>query len=791
MTRMQLRSPTPVARLGAAAAAAALVAAVLDAPAGSRAEDDLIVGRVGRVEKDTIVVDRGKKQGVKARMVFDVYSPAKAIRLPLTDDDVLVPYGVVARAVVIDVEANSCRARLVDDTRITGNKPRRVAGSDERGVKDGDLAYVNVLAKAKNIPPFVREISSSAKWAWWGQKVRLRVRYTNEPDDHIAFFWTAQAGKLDLARTAEPENVWYPPAEPGEHLITVRVLDSAGNETESRIKIESKGFRNDQDPLARKTFRFFRTLGDFKASVSGPSDVAFDAQNGMHVLDPAESRVVAMGPDSAGRTIAEYPGSFVRILVRDGFYYAIDGSERLIKKFRIQGSRSLSQPAAKVFGGHGEVNGKFEEPIDLAIDAEGDLYVLDRARACVQVFDANGRFLYSFGGPGKTSGFLADPVAIDVAPGPIVYVLDRGRQKVLVYEVPRFSREFDVGATTEDFRDLKRDPVSGHLFILEGTTASVRRFDPETGRMRTAFGARGEGVANFRDPKRLRVGKTQEVTIVDEGSLLRWDVAGATEQFVGRWGGYDLADDYRIAAGPTGEVASLNTSTGVVTRLDRFGWITGRFGGGDRVDRALDLCVDDANAVYVLDAGKGSVLRWDARGTFRGSFGKEGSGRTDFDEPKDIACFGGEVDRVAILQDRDTYNIGAWEFDGIHRQSFPVRGGIEDPLQLAVGRTGAYYVADEEGQIKVFHAFSGQLQRTFPMKLEEVSDMAASNTGHLFVCDYDDETVHIYEDQNLRVQAKLKGTELSQPYDLAVDDYGGLLIYDYGRERIVRFEAVE
>ena len=53
-------------------------------------------------------------------------------------------------------------------------------------------------------------------------------------------------------------------------------------------------------------------------------------------------------------------------------------------------------------GGSG--NASFEEPVDLAVSTEGEVYVLDKGQRCVQVFTVQGDqavFLVSFGRPGR------------------------------------------------------------------------------------------------------------------------------------------------------------------------------------------------------------------------------------------------------------------------------------------------------------------------------------------------------------------------------------------------------
>ena len=76
-------------------------------------------------------------------------------------------------------------------------------------------------------------------------------------------------------------------------------------------------------------------------------------------------------------------------------------------------------------GGEGANNGQFDEPIAAACDEAGRLYVLDASAYRVQVFDAQGAFLFTFGQKGKGQGELRDPLRIAVAPaGDAAYIYD-------------------------------------------------------------------------------------------------------------------------------------------------------------------------------------------------------------------------------------------------------------------------------------------------------------------------------------------------------------------------------
>jgi hypothetical protein len=74
-------------------------------------------------------------------------------------------------------------------------------------------------------------------------------------------------------------------------------------------------------------------------------------------------------------------------------------------------------------------NQTFYRVEDLAVDATGNVYVLERGNKSVRVFDQRGRYLRTFGSEGQGPGELQDPHGIIVA-GDAVVVPDMGNGRV-------------------------------------------------------------------------------------------------------------------------------------------------------------------------------------------------------------------------------------------------------------------------------------------------------------------------------------------------------------------------
>ena len=74
-----------------------------------------------------------------------------------------------------------------------------------------------------------------------------------------------------------------------------------------------------------------------------------------------------------------------------------------------------------------------EDPVDVAYDPLGHLYVLD-GRSAIYVFGPRNRLVAAFSSPGKEAGSLQKPKAFAVDAAGRAYVFDDGPQRIQVYQ---------------------------------------------------------------------------------------------------------------------------------------------------------------------------------------------------------------------------------------------------------------------------------------------------------------------------------------------------------------------
>jgi tripartite motif-containing protein 71 len=176
-----------------------------------------------------------------------------------------------------------------------------------------------------------------------------------------------------------------------------------------------------------------------------------DVEPGGWGLDPATVEPGAIARDSRGRLfLADTVGRRIVVLDRD---------------FHLVGS----------WGGFGDEDGRFRNPVGLAIAPAGStVYVLDAGQRRVQAFGIDGRFRFAWGGTGEAPGEFLAPSGISIGKDGSVYVVDRGANR-------------------------------------------VQRFDRRGARI-SAWGSEGSGPGQFRKPEAVHVDGRGRVIVIDSGN---------------------------------------------------------------------------------------------------------------------------------------------------------------------------------------------------------------------------------------------------------------------------------
>jgi len=200
----------------------------------------------------------------------------------------------------------------------------------------------------------------------------------------------------------------------------------------------------------------------------------------------------------------------------DGRIYAADTHYSRVVVFEADGTFVAE------LGTRGEGPGQFILPTDVAVAADGSLYVSEYGgNDRISKFSPDRSFLFSFGRPGAGPGELQRPQSLRLAADGTLWVADACNHRIC-----RFGPDGEYlgcfgrsGTGADELRfpygiDFLSD---GTLVVCEYGNNRIQRFDT-TGRSRGVWGTAGRKPGQLAYPWAVAVGPDDRIFVVDSGN---------------------------------------------------------------------------------------------------------------------------------------------------------------------------------------------------------------------------------------------------------------------------------
>ena len=248
--------------------------------------------------------------------------------------------------------------------------------------------------------------------------------------------------------------------------------------------------------------------------------------------------------------------------------------------------------------------------------------------------------------------------------------------------------------------------ADGTVYVADLLDCRVQYFTA-TGSFLGEWGRKGKGPGRFADPIGIAVGLNGNVYVADRSNH-RVQYFTPNGSFLGEWGKegsgpgqFDFPVD--VAASRDGRVYVADAKNWRIQYFTPGGSYLGEWGGKERFDFSHDdpdnvrlphaVAVAPNGDVYTLEMGKSIVKRFDESGSFLGSWGREGTGKSEFVGPAGLAV--GPTGDVYVADmacvQRFTAEgsfLNAWGSSGSKPGEFEFLNGV------AVSPNGFVYVAD-------------------------------------------------------------------------------------------------
>jgi RHS repeat-associated protein len=331
--------------------------------------------------------------------------------------------------------------------------------------------------------------------------------------------------------------------------------------------------------------------------------------------------------DTAGReTSKKVEGGGTAIPKTETVYSSALGApikQRFACENKCEGGVAFSSS----FGSKGLGPGQFESPRDVAVDAKGNVWVVDAWHgrvAHVEEFNGKGEYVTQFGTEGSGNGQLFESNGIAIDPKGNFWISDTANNRVEEFnEKGEFVRTVgSTGTGSGQFSvpmGIAADAKS-NVWVVDSLNHRIQEFN-ENGEFLQAFGSSGSGAGQFSEASRgIAVASSGTIWVTDSGNnrvegfnqngefLTQFGTRGSDDGEFNRPNGIaiDAQGNIWVTDQENDRVEEFNEKGEYITQFGSKGAGPGQFVFSNRDGIALD----GKGSVWVTDNNNDRVEKW-------------------------------------------------------------------------------------------------------------------------------------------------------------------------------------
>jgi len=410
-----------------------------------------------------------------------------------------------------------------------------------------------------------------------------------------------------------------------------------------------------------------------------------------------DNKIIALNPSlEVFNTWGDYgsePGNFNEPLDvavdRMGYVYVSDCLNDRIQKFTSDGDFILE------WGSHGSGIGQFFCPDGIAIDANNQIYVADIQNSRIQKFSSTGQYITQWGNQGQGEGEFYHPESVAVDTDGLVYVADTWNSRIEVFSPDgNFIKQWPTNDVDNSL--VLGVAVQGNEYVYVFEAYRIKKFTVD-GQLLLSWGAYGVGPGLFNSIQGIGINTIGNVLVSDNGVIKVFTNDGVYLTYYGNQSSCpgQFIGSSSSAVDHEGNIFLADTYNHRIQEFSISGtyinsWGSQGSGPGEFI-LPSDLAIDGNGDVYVTDTFNNRIQVFTSEGVFIRKWGANGTEPGQFQYPHGISVDANYVyvadtenKRVQIFQKNGTF-VRLWNCHD------PVFNRDNPPQDIAIGSNGHVY----------------------------------------------------------------------------------------------------